>query len=91
MAVMTTDNRELHAAEEAYAAINRFDKVDYIKYIKVITYVIYIYLFIKIVSNNWNCIMFSEFTHCYRKTCRNGITGRRSIDGRRYTVTKQSD
>jgi len=52
MAVMTTDNRELHAAEEAYAAINRFDKVDYIKYIKVITYVIYIYLFIKIVSNN---------------------------------------
>ncbi|XP_018058932.1 PREDICTED: intraflagellar transport protein 80 homolog [Atta colombica] len=34
MAVMTTDNRELHAAEEAYAAINRFDKVDYIKYIK---------------------------------------------------------
>ncbi|XP_011632951.1 intraflagellar transport protein 80 homolog isoform X2 [Pogonomyrmex barbatus] len=34
MAVLATDNRELHAAEEAYAAISRFDKVDYIKYIK---------------------------------------------------------
>ncbi|KYQ50045.1 Intraflagellar transport protein 80 like protein, partial [Trachymyrmex zeteki] len=34
MAVMTTDNRELYTAEEAYAAIGRFDKVDYIKYIK---------------------------------------------------------
>ncbi|XP_029670092.1 intraflagellar transport protein 80 homolog [Formica exsecta] len=34
MAVMATDNKELHAAEEAYAAIGRFDIVDYIKYIK---------------------------------------------------------
>lgn len=42
MAVMATDNKELHAAEEAYAAICRFDKVDYIKYIKVIKLSIYI-------------------------------------------------
>ncbi|XP_076675332.1 intraflagellar transport protein Oseg5 isoform X3 [Andrena cerasifolii] len=34
MAVMATDNKELSAAEEAYAAIWRFDKVDYIQYIK---------------------------------------------------------
>ncbi|XP_011686372.1 PREDICTED: intraflagellar transport protein 80 homolog [Wasmannia auropunctata] len=34
MAIMATDHKELHAAEEAYAAICRFDKVDYIKYIK---------------------------------------------------------
>lgn len=36
MAVMATDAKELNAAEEAYAAINRFDKVDYIQYVKVI-------------------------------------------------------
>lgn len=35
MAVMAIDNKELQAAEEAYAAIGRFDTVDYIKYIKV--------------------------------------------------------
>lgn len=35
MAIMATDNKELHAAEEAYAAINRHDKVDYIRNIKV--------------------------------------------------------
>ncbi|XP_026825249.1 intraflagellar transport protein 80 homolog isoform X2 [Ooceraea biroi] len=34
MAIMATGNKELHAAEEAYAAIGRYDKVDYIKYIK---------------------------------------------------------
>ncbi|XP_076755715.1 intraflagellar transport protein Oseg5 [Xylocopa sonorina] len=34
MAVMATDSRELNAAEEAYAAISRYDKVDYIQYIK---------------------------------------------------------
>ncbi|XP_070155194.1 intraflagellar transport protein 80 homolog [Polyergus mexicanus] len=34
MAVIATDNKDLHAAEEAYAAIGRFDIVDYIKYIK---------------------------------------------------------
>ncbi|XP_033323231.1 intraflagellar transport protein Oseg5 isoform X1 [Megalopta genalis] len=34
MAVMATDNKELSAAEEAYAAISRYDKVDYIQYIK---------------------------------------------------------
>ncbi|OAD57910.1 Intraflagellar transport protein 80 like protein [Eufriesea mexicana] len=34
MAVMATDNKELNAAEEAYAAISRYDKVDYIQYIK---------------------------------------------------------
>ncbi|KAH0950370.1 hypothetical protein HN011_009106, partial [Eciton burchellii] len=34
MAIMATDNKELHAAEEAYAAISRYDKVDYIRYIK---------------------------------------------------------
>ncbi|XP_043253953.1 intraflagellar transport protein 80 homolog [Colletes gigas] len=34
MAVMATDNKEMNAAEEAYAAISRFDKVDYIQYIK---------------------------------------------------------
>lgn len=46
MAVIATDNRDLHAAEEAYAAICRFDKVDYIKHIKVIKlslYIMYIY------------------------------------------------
>lgn len=36
MAVMATDNKELDAAEEAYAAISRYDKVNYIQYIKVI-------------------------------------------------------
>lgn len=36
MAVIATDNKELNAAEEAYAAISRYDKVDYIQYIKVI-------------------------------------------------------
>lgn len=41
MAVIATDYRELHVAEEAYAAICRFDKVDYIKYIKVIKLSIY--------------------------------------------------
>lgn len=35
MAVMATDNKELDAAEEAYAAISRYDKVNYIQYIKV--------------------------------------------------------
>lgn len=35
MAVIATDNKELDAAEEAYAAIGRYDKVDYIRYIKV--------------------------------------------------------
>lgn len=34
MAVMATDSKELNAAEEAYAAISRYDKVDYIQYIK---------------------------------------------------------
>ncbi|KAG7208843.1 hypothetical protein KM043_015029 [Ampulex compressa] len=34
MAIMATDNKELNAAEEAYAAIGRYDKVDYIQYIK---------------------------------------------------------
>ncbi|XP_011140826.1 intraflagellar transport protein 80 homolog isoform X1 [Harpegnathos saltator] len=34
MAVIATDNKELDAAEEAYAAIGRYDKVDYIRYIK---------------------------------------------------------
>ncbi|XP_029033851.1 intraflagellar transport protein 80 homolog isoform X2 [Osmia bicornis bicornis] len=34
MAVMATDDKELDAAEEAYAAISRYDKVDYIQYIK---------------------------------------------------------
>ncbi|XP_015608210.1 intraflagellar transport protein 80 homolog [Cephus cinctus] len=34
MAVMATDTKELIVAEEAYAAIDRFDKVDYIRYIK---------------------------------------------------------
>ncbi|XP_067210139.1 intraflagellar transport protein 80 homolog isoform X3 [Linepithema humile] len=34
MAVMATDNKELHAAEESYAAIARYDKVDCIRYIK---------------------------------------------------------
>ncbi|PBC33240.1 Intraflagellar transport protein [Apis cerana cerana] len=34
MAVIATDNKELNAAEEAYAAISRYDKVDYIQYIK---------------------------------------------------------
>ncbi|XP_046470778.1 intraflagellar transport protein 80 homolog isoform X2 [Neodiprion pinetum] len=36
MAVMATDAKELSAAEEAYAAIGRFDKVDYIQYIKLL-------------------------------------------------------
>lgn len=35
MAVMAIDNKELHAAEECYAAIGRCDTVDYIKFIKV--------------------------------------------------------
>lgn len=39
MAVIATDNKELDAAEEAYAAISRYDKVDYIKYIKVCVYI----------------------------------------------------
>ncbi|XP_043275719.1 intraflagellar transport protein 80 homolog [Venturia canescens] len=34
MAVLATDGKELDAAEEAYAAIERYDKVDYIQYIK---------------------------------------------------------
>ncbi|XP_076654233.1 intraflagellar transport protein Oseg5 isoform X1 [Halictus rubicundus] len=34
VAIMATDNKELSAAEEAYAAISRYDKVDYIQYIK---------------------------------------------------------
>ncbi|XP_072760097.1 intraflagellar transport protein 80 homolog [Anoplolepis gracilipes] len=34
MAVMATDNKELDAAEEAYAAIGRYDTVDYLRYIK---------------------------------------------------------
>lgn len=38
MAVIATDNKEMDAAEEAYAAIGRYDKVDYIRYIKVIIY-----------------------------------------------------
>lgn len=33
MAVMATENKQLSAAEEAYAAIERYDKVDYIQYI----------------------------------------------------------
>lgn len=40
MAVIATDNKELDAAEEAYAAIGRYDKVDYIRYIKVSVYVL---------------------------------------------------
>lgn len=36
MAIMATDNKELNVAEEAYAAIKRYDKVDYVRYIKVI-------------------------------------------------------
>ena len=44
MAVMATDNKELSAAEEAYAAIWRFDKVDYIQYIKVIQNVIILFV-----------------------------------------------
>ena len=35
MAVMAIDNKELTVAEEACAAIGRFDKVEYIRYIKV--------------------------------------------------------
>ena len=35
MAVLATDCKELSVAEEAYAAIDRYDKVDYIQYIKV--------------------------------------------------------
>ncbi|XP_034936884.1 intraflagellar transport protein 80 homolog isoform X2 [Chelonus insularis] len=34
MAVMATENKQLNAAEEAYAAIARYDKVDYIQYIQ---------------------------------------------------------
>ncbi|XP_029167125.1 intraflagellar transport protein 80 homolog [Nylanderia fulva] len=34
MAIMAIDSKELHAAEESYAAIGRCDTVDYIKYIK---------------------------------------------------------
>lgn len=40
MAVIATDNKELDAAEEAYAAIGRYDKVDYIRYIKASIYVL---------------------------------------------------
>lgn len=36
MAIMATDNKELNVAEEAYAAIRRYDKVDYVRHIKVI-------------------------------------------------------
>lgn len=35
MAIMATDHKELDVAEEAFAAIDRFDKVDYIQWIKV--------------------------------------------------------
>lgn len=35
MAVMAIDSKELTVAEEACAAIGRFDKVEYIQYIKV--------------------------------------------------------
>lgn len=34
MAIMATDNKELNVAEEAYAAIKRYDKVDYVRHIK---------------------------------------------------------
>ncbi|KAL2750901.1 intraflagellar transport protein 80 isoform X1 [Vespula maculifrons] len=34
MAIMATDNKELNVAEEAYAAIRRYDKVDYVRHIK---------------------------------------------------------
>ncbi|XP_066597521.1 intraflagellar transport protein 80 homolog [Prorops nasuta] len=34
MAVLATDCKEMNTAEEAYAAIGRYDKVDYIRYIK---------------------------------------------------------
>ncbi|XP_014608812.1 PREDICTED: intraflagellar transport protein 80 homolog [Polistes canadensis] len=34
MAIMATDNKELNVAEEAYAAIRRYDKVHYVRYIK---------------------------------------------------------
>lgn len=37
MAVMATESKQLSAAEEAYAAIERYDKVDYIQRIKVTT------------------------------------------------------
>jgi len=46
MAVMATDNKEFHAAEEAYAAIGRCDIVDYIRYIKVKQIFLYIIYFI---------------------------------------------
>ena len=36
MAVMAIDGKQLNIAEEACAAIGRYDKVDYIHYIKVI-------------------------------------------------------
>lgn len=35
MAVLATENKQLIVAEEAYAAIERYDKVDYIKSIQV--------------------------------------------------------
>lgn len=35
MAVLAIDNKELTIAEEACAAIDRYDKVEYIQYIKV--------------------------------------------------------
>lgn len=37
MAVMATENKQLSAAEEAYAAIERYDKVDYIQQIQKIS------------------------------------------------------
>lgn len=46
MAVMATDNKEFHAAEEAYAAVGRFDIVDYIRYIKVKKFTLYTIYFI---------------------------------------------
>lgn len=36
MAVMAVDSKKLEIAEEACAAIARYDKVDYIRFIKVI-------------------------------------------------------
>jgi len=51
MAIMATDNKELHAAEEAYAAINRYDKVDYIRYIKVYNYNIFLVLYVFLLVN----------------------------------------
>lgn len=54
MAVMATDNKEFHAAEEAYAAIGRCDIVDYIRYIKVkqIFFIYYLLHFVKFIKIN---------------------------------------